>query len=53
MTMRCGIFAGGVFRGSSGVELPIYINRLYTLEFSSLGGIFRLNRAGIVGGNLV
>ena len=39
--MRFGIFAGGVFRDTSGVELPRYIRILSTLQFSSPGGNFR------------
>jgi hypothetical protein len=48
--MRCGIFAGGVFRDTSGVELPRYINILATLQFSSLGGSFRLGDYPVIAG---
>lgn len=34
--------AGGVFRNTSGLELPSYISILPTLQFSSLGSSFCL-----------
>lgn len=50
MGTRCGIFAGGVFRDTSGVELPRYYNKLSTLSFSSLGGNFRLGDYPVIAG---
>lgn len=50
MAMRSGIFAGGVSRDTSGVELPRYCNKLSTLQFSSLGGNFRLGDYPVIAG---
>jgi hypothetical protein len=48
--MKCGIFAGGVFRDTSGVELPRYFSMLSALQFSSLGGSFRLGDYPVIAG---
>ncbi len=48
--MKSGIFAGGVFKDTSGVELPRYISMLSTLQFSSLGGSFRLGDYPVIAG---
>lgn len=53
MRMRSGIFAGGVFKGTSSVELPLYLSMLSTLQLSSLGGSFRLGDYPVIAGRRV
>lgn len=52
-SLRCGIFAGGVFKGTSGVELPNYFKILSTLQFSSLGVNFRPRDSWMIAGRRV
>lgn len=48
--MRSGTSAGGVPKGSSGVEKAFYIKILLTLWFSPLGGNFRLGDCSVIAG---